>query len=277
MKLSERVTCCDGLVVGLHIGDRIGKFNHVGWSGNGSLETCKDCCRTILTLLGRHEDDAVRTTGTVKCSCSRIFHYRETLNIIRSKSRKVGRSKLNVIDEDERVGVCTECGDTAHEEVGIVLTRFTGTLVGNHTGNVTRKSGSKVAGRHLEGLHVNGCDGTDHAFLLLLTECNDNCIIQFRSSALELDLESCGLPYGNDFRLISEVLELEFVGRLYAGKFEITVKVGDCTFACIDVQYGRCRQAFSRIRIDNDTPDRLCLLGKNVQRKCHQRQNSNNS
>lgn len=71
----------------------------------------------------------------------------EALDVVRLKAGEVSGGKLDVVDEDQRAGVRAERGDTTHEEVGVVLSRLTGTLVGDHTGHVSGQGGGEVAGK----------------------------------------------------------------------------------------------------------------------------------
>ena len=124
-QVSERVTGGDGLIVGLHVGDRVGKLYNVGRLGDRGLDTCEDLRRAFLAALRGHEDDTIRSAGSVEGGRSGILHDREALDVVRLETGEVGGGKFDVVDEDQRAGVRAESGDTTHEEVGVVLARLT--------------------------------------------------------------------------------------------------------------------------------------------------------
>ena len=75
-----------------------------------------------------------------------------------------------------RVGA--EGGDTADEEVGVVLTGLTGTLVGDDARHVAGQGGGQVAGRDLQLAGVDGGDGADDALLLLGSEGDHDGVVK---------------------------------------------------------------------------------------------------
>ena len=137
--------------------------------------------------------------------------------------REVGARELDIIDKDKRAGIGTEGGDASYEEVGIVLAWLAASLICDHTGDIARKRGRKVAGRHLQCSDINGGDGTDDAFLFLFTEGYDGGSFQLVGHVLQFYHDVFPVPHFDHLCLFSHELYLEFVRRFHTADFEGTV------------------------------------------------------
>src|SRR5690606_9114345 len=70
--------------------------------------------------------------------------------------------------------------DTPNKEIGIVLSRLSASLVGNHTCCPASQGGSQVAGGYFQVRRFDGGHRANHIRLLLCTETDHNDLIQTR-------------------------------------------------------------------------------------------------
>src|SRR5690606_40880746 len=69
-------------------------------------------------------------------------------------SRQIVRRYLHIIDKDQRIHFTrTEGGDSPDKKLRIVLARFAGSLIGNHTGDTACQGSGQVTGRSTQFLH----------------------------------------------------------------------------------------------------------------------------
>ena len=122
-----------------------------------------------------------------------------------------------------RAGIGTEGGDASYEEVGIVLAGLAASLICDHTGDIARKRGRKVAGRHLQCSDIDRGNGTDDAFFLLFTE-SDNCgSFQLVGHVLQFHHDVFPVPHFDHLCLFSHELDLELVRRFHTADLKGTV------------------------------------------------------
>ena len=89
---------------------------------------------TGMSSFGCNKDYTIRTTYTVHGTCRSIFQYRERFYF---RNIEVVQGAFYTIDKYERGVAALERAHTANPEFGVVVTRFTGTLNGDDTPDVT--------------------------------------------------------------------------------------------------------------------------------------------
>ena len=87
-----------------------------------------------MSSFGCNKDYTIRTTYTVHGTCRSIFQYRERFYF---RNIEVVQGAFYTIDKYERGVAALERAHTTNPEFGVVITRFTGTLNGDDTPDVT--------------------------------------------------------------------------------------------------------------------------------------------
>ena len=175
------------------------------------------------TAPGGDDDDAVRTLGTEHGRRGGVLQDGDVGDLIGIEAREV---TLHAVDEYQGA-VVVETGDTADDDLGVVLTRLAGDLQGGDAGELT---GQCVGDVGYTRLHEDGTldlgDGADDALLALGTVTHDHDIFQ-RLGGLAQDEPVLLLAGdGDDERLVADECNLEMT-RIRNRQGECAVEVGD--------------------------------------------------
>ena len=138
---------------------KAGRGDHAGLGLEGYLRL------GFGTALGGDEDDAVGAADAVEGRCGRILEDGEGGDVLRVYEVHLA---LDAVDENKRLRVGAEGVHTADPEVGAGA-RLTGALHDDDTGQLAGKGRGQLADGELDGLHVDGGDGTDDGGLSLGT------------------------------------------------------------------------------------------------------------
>src|SRR5690606_32787303 len=152
-----------------------------------------------------------------------------TLDIVRMHSRQIVRRYLHIIDKDQRIHFTrTEGGDSPDKKLRIVLSRFAGSLIGNHTGDTACQGSGQVTGSSTQFLHIHRGNRGYYTFLFLFSARTDRYVFQFFGLLQQRHAKPFFGPDLYDLGTHSTKGELQFF-RLSIRDLEGPVPIGDYT------------------------------------------------
>lgn len=139
----------------------------------------------------------------------------------------------------------TESRHTTDKEIGIVLSRFSTTLVSYQTGHTPGQCGSQVTRRHFQRSRLHRLDGTDHTLLLLSTECHYHHLVNADSIFFHLHIDTFLVSYHNLLCLHSQKREYQCGTGGNIRQSVLTVHIGSDTVGRTLHHHGNSRQRFT--------------------------------
>ena len=208
-----------------------------------------------LALLGRNEDDTVRTTCTVDGAGSRVLEDIDALDV--GRVQRVDVTTRNAVDDVQR-GIGTDGTHTADVHI-VTRSRLAGRVHDAHTrsGGLhgTEGAGGIEFGQ-IVALDLHG--GAGHELLLLDTITHHHHFFEKFGVFFEQDVELARSGDGEDLGPVADGGNLD-AGSLLDAQHEITVKIRDRTIL---------RAAFDDARPD-DRPDRILDRTGHPDGLCH--------
>ena len=269
--LMIRVAAEISIVVAVH--RKLGRIHNIqlgGQAGNTHIRLEGNVGLACIagTLLGRDDDNAVRTAGTVDSRRGSIFQYGNGGDIVGVDIVEVADGIHHAVHDDKGL-VGSRNGTSTTDTDGRGGTRST---VGGHkvgSGDTTLKGVvNGNGGRIFDISHLHIDDGTGQVGFLDRTITDDHDIFQHILVGREDDGQFGLIAHGHGLVGKTDVRNRQYVGRLRLNG-EITVQVGDDTRGGIVANHhGRPNQR--NIVVVEDRTGNGFLLRRSSQ--CHEKQ-----
>ncbi len=142
-----------------------------------------------------------------------VLQHRERLDRLGRDVAQHGRGDLHAVQHQQRTRVRTEGRDTAHVEVGAVVTRLARALGGDHARDVAREARGEVTRSHHQLARLHRLHGAHQRLLLLGTETHHD---HFVDLGLLLDhghqSEQIGIAYRDLLGVVTDHFEYYGLG-----------------------------------------------------------------
>lgn len=184
----------------------------------------RDTGLTLLTTLGRHQNDTVGTPDTKYGRCRSVFKYRNTLDLVRIHTRE---GSFHTVDQNQRLrGGRIETTRTTDINLGVIGSGLAAVLHRRHTG---QRSGHDIGdtgtGRFHQISPADRSNGTRNRHLFLRTVGDHLHILDGIGICLHSDRKLRFAVYGNLQGLIADIGNLKNIGRLRLDA-ELAVRIG---------------------------------------------------
>ena len=242
-------------VEGLHILLRVAEVRHLGDELPAVVAVVGHHGAAFLTLLGGHEHDAVRSTGTVDGGRCSILEHVDGLDV--SGVEGAEATACHTVDDVERVGIA----DSTHT-ADVDLVAFARLAGGLSDGNAralaleSAQDGGCAEFRQVTTLHLYG--GTGDEFLLLHTVTDDDRLGKLVQIGIERNVQGVLAIHGDFRRDVAEAFHGKHGGRrCFDG--EVAVRVGGAPGARTLDNDGRERDRVAAGAIGDRSLDRQVL------------------
>ena len=199
---------------------------------------------------GGDQDDAVRTAHTVEGGRRCVLQDGERGDVVRVDKVHVA---LDTVDEHQRGGFGTERTLSADPELG-ARSGFARTLHHDDTRQFAGEVRGERAACHFQFAGVDGVDGADDTLLALFTVCDYGYRLQFGNLAHQLGHDVGLRSDGNALGFITQVRNLDYIGRLYVDREGTVITRDDTAGTALD-DHGGSR--YTRLGLVQDASGHL--------------------